>query len=463
MLHIPVLRHGEVYRSLDVGPVPSVAGGEAETSLANAGLLRRDHVHRLPAAVEILRAIPAAERIRRIQAASTLFREGTLTIGDLEQSPGDYARACSASTGLPESMILANIDKLAFVLSQMETVVRGLTRGLDVGILDSGHGEHAGIPVAIVPEADALGAVLPSNSPGVHSLWLPALAFGAPVVLKPGSGDPWTPLRLIAALIAAGLPSEAFGYYPGRHDVGGALVDVHERVLVFGGAETVRKYGSRPGVSVHGPGNSKIIIDDTADWRQHLDVLVDSVARNGGRSCINASTIYVGSEADALAEALAAALSSRVPTALDDPGATLAASANPAIARAIDGAIEDALETPGARSVSATPRCVEHAGLTFLRPSVVRAEPEHPLADREYPFPCVSVVELSPDKALQSLPPTLILALIGDDLDLRRRAFSCRNADRVHYNNVPTTAIRWDQPHEGNLFEWLFRRRAVAF
>ena len=55
---------------------------------------------------------------------------------------------------------------------------------------------------------------MPSNSPAVNSLWLPAIALKIPVMIKPGREEPWTPYRLIQAFIAAGCPAEAFGFYP---------------------------------------------------------------------------------------------------------------------------------------------------------------------------------------------------------------------------------------------------------
>ena len=49
-----------------------------------------------------------------------------------------------------------------------------------------------------------------------------------------------------------------------------------------------------PRVQVHGPGFSKILLGDDAvdDWEQHLDLMVDSVLVNSGRSCINCSGIW---------------------------------------------------------------------------------------------------------------------------------------------------------------------------
>ena len=46
------------------------------------------------------------------------------------QSPEEFARAQSASTGLPERMCRANMKKNAFVLAEMRRILDSLTRGL---------------------------------------------------------------------------------------------------------------------------------------------------------------------------------------------------------------------------------------------------------------------------------------------------------------------------------------------
>ena len=52
--------------------------------------------------------------------------------------------------------------------------------------------------------SDALGMVLPSNSPGVHTLWLPVIPMQIGLALKPGQQEPWTPMRMAQALFKAG-------------------------------------------------------------------------------------------------------------------------------------------------------------------------------------------------------------------------------------------------------------------
>lgn len=462
MLHVPILRHGAVYRSLDTAPVPDVTGeARAEVSLANAALIRRD-LRKLDAARAALRAIPVAELVARTVAAAEIYLTADLPVGDDLQGPDDYVRACSASTGLPQSLVRANMDKIANVCRELPTILNGLTLGMDLSVLDSGVGEVGGIPVSFVPAARSLTAVLPSNSPGVHSLWIPALALKTPVVLKPGSGDPFTPLRIVQALIAAGIPSEAFGFYPADRATGAELVEIHDRALVFGGPAMAAKYAGRPEVQVHGPGYAKILLGpDTVDhWADHLDLLVDSVARNGGRSCINASTIVVPRHGHAIAEALAERLGAVAAKALDDADAGLAAFAEPASAAALDAAITERGE--GAEVLGASPRRVQVDGLDYLRPTVVVADKDHPLAKTEFPFPFVSVVEVPPDEAVAWMGDTLVCSAITEDPDLRRALLDAPTIDRLHLGAVPTTAIRWDQPHEGNLFQWLWRRRAVA-
>src|SRR5204863_3542729 len=171
-----------------------------------------------------------------------------------------------------------------------------------------------------------LGLVMPSNSPAVNSLWLPAIALKTPVIIKPGKEEPWTPWRLIQACIAAGAPAEAFGFYPTDHEGAGEILRSCGRALIFGDKATTDLYANDPRVQVHGPGWSKIIVgeDCIENWREYLDVMAASIADNGGRSCINASAIVVPRYAAEIAEALAERLGPVQPTGPDDPAAKLA-------------------------------------------------------------------------------------------------------------------------------------------
>ncbi|NOT31605.1 MAG: aldehyde dehydrogenase, partial [Planctomycetes bacterium] len=238
--HLPALRWGEEYPSLATLALKDHRTGATIGALSqvNAGLVRRD-LKRADAAGRALRALSTRAILARCRAAAELFLEAELPLaGGLTQSAAEYRAQLSATGGLPLTLARANQEKIAGVLRELETIVLGLTRGLAPETLDAAIGEHAGIPLWFTPQCRALGAVLPSNSPGVNALWLPALAFKVPAVLKPGSADPWTPLRLVQALIAAGLPREAFALYPTDHEGAAAILDGCERALLFGDART---------------------------------------------------------------------------------------------------------------------------------------------------------------------------------------------------------------------------------
>ena len=109
-----------------------------------------------------------------------------------------------------------NMQKHAFVLTNIKDILTALTRGLDLNVLTRGYGEERGVPISYQVQSPVLGLVLPSNSPGVHTLWMPIIPMQVGLVLKPGPQEPWTPYRMAAAFFEAGIPREAISLYPGR-------------------------------------------------------------------------------------------------------------------------------------------------------------------------------------------------------------------------------------------------------
>src|SRR5436853_234405 len=103
MMHIPVLRWGEPYRSMDVDTIVHFETGDplAEMSRANGGLVERDLRHARRAR-QALRELPIPELLSRLLQAADLYLEGTLPLGDATLSAVDFVRLQSAATGLPE-------------------------------------------------------------------------------------------------------------------------------------------------------------------------------------------------------------------------------------------------------------------------------------------------------------------------------------------------------------------------
>ncbi|MGC4046271.1 MAG: aldehyde dehydrogenase family protein [Armatimonas sp.] len=462
---LSALRAGQPYESLDKVELKSVRTGEVIATIGqvNAGIIRRDLRRINP---DVLRNIPIARLVEMYAEAGRLFMNET--VGGL--SPEEYIHALSETSGLPHSLVKRNMGKIYQVFTELPTILNGLTRGLPLEILDSGYGEQAGVPVSYFPTANALGVVLPSNSPGVNSLWLPALALKTPVVLKPGREEPWTPLRIVHSLIAAGVPAEAFYFYPTDHEGSGAVMEVCQRALIFGDQSTVERYASNPNVEVHGPGWSKVVIGDDCieHWPEFIELLASSIAENGGRSCINASGVLVPRHGADIAEALAKRLAEITPRAPDDPEATLSGFANPKMAEWMDGAIDEGLATPGATEATAQyhtgSRRVERDGSTYLLPTLIHCDSfSHPLANREFLFPYASIVEVPQEKMVELMGPSLVVTAITQDQAFLKQLLASPHIERLNIGPIPTTRVEWNQPHEGNLFEFLYRRRSLQW
>jgi hypothetical protein len=473
MLHLPILRWGQPYRSVNQVVTPHFRTREPFVSMsqANIGLIRRDLLQQAEARALLLK-IPVADLVRMAGAAAGHFLNDTLPLdpeSGTTQTPQQYVEQVSATTGMPFSNVRRNMMKVHGVLDKVEEVLAGLTRGLDLSVLDAGYGSVRGQMLSFFPRTDALGVVLPSNSPGVHSLWAPTPVLKMPLVLKPGSAEPWTPLRIINAWVKAGVPAGVFAYYPTDHAGGNEILRSTGRGMVFGDVGSTKRWKADGRVEVHGPGYSKVVIGpDVADeWESYIDVIAESMSNNGGRSCVNASGVWVTKHADAIAEALAKKLSAVTPRASDDPEAVLAPFADPETGRRISAMIDGDMtgEAGTARDVSATvrgkDRVVSAHGGTYVLPTVIRCDKEHPLANREFLFPFASVVQVDAKDLPECLGPSLVVTCISNDAAFRARFVASPEVDRLNFGPLSTTQIGWDQPHEGNLFEHLYARRAI--
>jgi hypothetical protein len=472
LAHIPALRRGRAYESLDQVQITDHRNGAPLVTISqvNAGIIRKD-LARIGESRAALKKLTTAQLLDISAKAGELFLNGTLPLGDKghTQSARQYIETLSATSGLPYVMVRRNMAKIHHALTNLKTVLNGLTRGLDLAILDHGFGEQFGTPVSYYPATQSLGLVMPSNSPAVNSLWLPAIALKMPVIIKPGREEPWTPLRLIYAFIAAGCPAEAFGFYPTDHEGAAEILKSCGRALIFGDKATTDRYANNPAIQIHGPGYSKILLgEDAADrWPEYIDLMASSIADNGGRSCINASAIVTPRHAAEIAEALAKKLGPIVPLPATDDNARLSGFANVKMAEYIDGAIEQDLQKPGATEVTAKyrngPRKVIFEGGMYLRPTIVLCDSlAHPLANREFLCPYASVVQVPQSEMLKRIGPSLVVTAITKDAAFTEQLLESPLIERLNLGPISTMNISWDQPHEGNMFEFLYKRRSIG-
>src|SRR5262245_18246038 len=138
MLHIPVIRFGRAYESVDQIELCHHQTGEpvVRVSQANSGLISRD--------LSKYRSMPfdgfsSQELLERCGRAARLFVTADLPLGDPagpSQSFDDYVQQLSATTGMPITFCRSNAGKIEFVLASMDRILGGLTRGLNLSVLD---------------------------------------------------------------------------------------------------------------------------------------------------------------------------------------------------------------------------------------------------------------------------------------------------------------------------------------
>ena len=140
----------------------------------------------------------------------------------------------------------------------------------------------------------------------------------------------------------------------------------------------------------------------------------------------------------------------------------MAAFTLPGAADAINDQIEQGLKQPGMTEV--TPNTATVRGLVkkercdYLRPTVLHCtSPDLELANTEYMFPFVSVVDCPQEQMLKSIKQTLVCTGITENAKFSRQLLDATHIDRLNIGPIKTIALNWLQPHEGNIVDFLFR------
>jgi hypothetical protein len=221
----------------------------------------------------------------------------------------------------------------------------------------------------------------------------------------------------------------------------------------------VNKYADNPMVVVNGPGRAKILITADRDWRDYIDIIVDSIANLGGMACVNTTAVLYEGDPAPLAQEIAERLASIEPLPTEDERAILPTQPVDK-ARALAGylAAKSAGTTPllGADQVVAA----VGDGYAALRPAVhVMAEPDVGKLNIELPFPCVWVSPWSRGAGMQPLRHSLVVNAITGDDDLIDDLLGEPTVANVYRGHHPTYYGAPEIPHDGFLADVLMRNK----
>lgn len=393
-MHVPALLPSGEYRSRDIGELAGVDGLPLASvsqvpPLLIGRTLREMSRPAIPVPVDVMRE------------AGRLFATAELE----GESPDEYARRHALATGVPVRVARSALRLLPERLARIGETV------------DAQRPVGAGGAVRWVPRARVLGVIAPSNHPLTHIGWLQALAFGYAVAVRPGSRDPFTPLRLARSLVRAGVPQHQIAVLPSPRSTAEALAQRADLGLVYGDEPTVGRYRGSARHLVRGPGCTKaVLLGGTGPDEDEYVSLLDAVAGDGGVRCTNVSAVFVAGDHASVAEELAARLAKLPSLPVLAPGAALPVRAAEDAARLRAAAANlCGAATDVTAGLGEAPLAEVESGQTVLRPAVLRVDdPAVPLTG-ELPFPCVWVAPWTPERGTAPLRDSLAVQVLGPD------------------------------------------------
>ncbi len=388
----------------------------------------------------------------RLQAQTTGKRREVLEriAAGLKGRGEEVASVICHEAGKPIVAARAEVARAieTFTLAANELAAFG-GRTLAVDMLANGAGvdcETKRFPAGIVV------GVVPFNFPlnlGVHKV-APALAVGAPVIVKPPPQSP-SPMLLVAELAAqAGVDAAALQVLPCDNAVAEALAtDARTRVLSFTGSARVGwqlKSKAAGKVVLELGGNAAAIVCDDAPLDDAAKRLAASAFGYAGQVCIKVQRIIVEQRAwDSFLSRFKAETAKLV-------------VGDPANEKTVCGPVID--DTAASRIEA----WVKEAGGTvqrqgrLLQPLILSEPPRSSKAWREEIFGPVACLVLAPsfDAALAEVNDSaygLQAAVFTNDLRKARKAFHTLEVGGVIVNDAPS--LRSDnQPYGGVKGSW---------
>jgi acyl-CoA reductase-like NAD-dependent aldehyde dehydrogenase len=424
----------------------------AGVPVAESSVVPRLFVHRSVDAQRKLLPLPAAQGEAALTRAADVFVSSTIAGLDFES----YVELTCRVSGLPVAAARAGAYTVAESLTTACDAVRPARPS---GAGPDWRGVRSVGGAVWARRGEVLAVHAPGNAPGVHGLWPQAMALGYRVAIRPSRREPFTAHRLIHALRQTGFRGGDALYLPTDHTVADDVIRAADLAMVYGGQDVVDRYTQDPRVLTNGPGRTKILITAECDWREYLDLIVDSIANLGGMACVNATAVLYEGDAAPLAHAIAERLSTIEPLPNTDERAVLPTTSVDA-ARALADHL--AARAVGTVAVIGADQVVADLGDGFaaLRPAVhLLSTPDPAKLNVELPFPCVWVSPWARADGITPLRNSLVLNAITSDDELVDELVNEPTVTNVYLGRHATHYTAPHIPHEGFLADFLMRNK----
>ncbi|NQY41647.1 MAG: aldehyde dehydrogenase family protein [Henriciella sp.] len=257
--------------------IPAHTPSDAETTIerASTALLRHNRLTRQDRS-DILFAAAALLNTRQEAFAELVTRESGKII---RQARKEVLRAVSTLKIAAAEALGLRGEEIPFDAFSSNAAASGYYSWEPIGIV-----------LGITPFNDPLNLV-------AHKV-APALAVGAPIIIKPSELAPLSALKLRALLIECGMPEPMFQVLVGDAGLGEYLTH-HQRVRMIsftGGENTAEAIVRSAGLKKYGfdlGGNAPVIVADSADLDAAVSGCVSGAFWANGHNCISVQRILV--------------------------------------------------------------------------------------------------------------------------------------------------------------------------
>jgi acyl-CoA reductase-like NAD-dependent aldehyde dehydrogenase len=264
----------------------------------------------------------------------------------------EIAELITAENGKPIKWALTEADRAVSVFRWGAEEARRFAGQLQRLDTDPGGTGRLAL-VKRVPRGPVLG-ISPFNFPlnlVAHKI-SPALAVGAPIVLKPAPATPLTALLLGSILAETDLPAGMFSVLPIPNDRAGELVaDPRLPVVSFTGSgpvgASIRRAAPDKHVTLELGGNAAVLVCADYGSDEDLDWAAKRIATFGtyqaGQSCIAVQRVYVSSGLD-LTSRLVSAVAGLKSGDPSDPAVDIGPMISEEAARRVEAWVDEAVE-----------------------------------------------------------------------------------------------------------------------
>lgn len=469
-MKIGMLRAGRTDYAVEETPVLSFTGEQICTvTKASTETIRWD-LRRNKGIENHFRTFTMDKILAVFSAAGEIFAEGEVEMGNCRLGPQEFAKLYSLATGAPIACPLTTLQRIKECFADMRRILAFQAIDGKIEAYSQGYIVRNNKRVGWIPRGKNLLVVTPANHPAVNVLWAIACAMGYPITIRPSLDDPFTPLRLLNSIIQAGMPAESFSFYPTSHETVDTLVPLYDRSMIFGGEQMVRQYGGSQSTKVFGPGRSVMVVGEESadDVDTVVELALASMTKDGGRGCINLSTIITQKNGAEIARRLAQKVATMEVCDPLDQRARIGAYKQRQVAESINTQIDSSLGSD--QDITAqfrhTPRLIQAHGTTFLQPTVIlsrdcRASPGG-LFGKEYSFPFVTVAEEPDvDTIVRAASGSLVVSLLSNNDTLLNRLLFNPDIFKVYRGPYATTDIDFLDPHEGFISNFLYKTKAL--